>query len=582
MSKTKKNIGSLYYKEEKNVDVFTFIIHILGIVISIGTIIYNYNKNLTYSLYCGALILSALVIAMLVYFKFKFYLIGAYISILGTSLGISGVLYLEGRLSFNFLYYFAIVLSIPFLVKRNKNFIRDNNILFAIVTVIAITTIIIAPTYPTYHFLTIEDIYAKMLINSTVSLLSVVMFSIIIIYATRNFIIALLKDKKFAEEEKDKRMVALTSLGHELRTQINSINGVTQLITEQKKETKPDKDLLRKYTTILDKCNGLMLNLVNDVLDVHKIESGKFELIEQPESLDKVLTSVFNAYKNIAIAKELTLKKETCSSIANLNLIFDKVRLTQILRNLLSNAIKYTDVGTITIKTHLIEETTTHASILFKIEDTGIGISKKDHSKIFESFQQVKSESFDIYGGTGLGLSLTKTILDKMNSSIDIESDINEGSIFSFQINFLKTTQKSIAQNIDALLNDLSCLKDKNILIAEDNAVNLLYTDTLLKKHKATTFLAKDGLEAIDAVKNNADIDTILLDIEMPRLNGLEAIKKIKKLNPEQKVIAFTANIPNEDLLKKLYSYGFDDFITKPFKKEELIKTIYFNKRRAK
>lgn len=574
---TIKKKESLYQMEEKNVDSFTFIIHILAIIISLGNIAFNYTKSLKESLYFGVLIVASLAIAMLVYFKYKRYLLGAYISVLGTSIGVSGVLYLEGRLSFNFLYYFAIILSIPFLVKRDKNYVRDSYILFTIVAIIALTTLCIAPVNPTYHFLTIEDIYTKMAVNSTISLFTVVMFCVIIVYVSRNFFISFLKDKRFAVKEKDNRMIALTSLGHELRTQINSINGITQLIIEQKKELKPNKEVLKQYATILDKCNDQMLNLVNDILDIHKIESSKFELIEKPENLNSLLTKVSNEFDIIAGAKDLIFTSEIHPDITKLNLVFDKLRLNQILRNLLNNAIKYTDEGTISLKAHIIGNTDTKAAILFKIEDTGIGISEENYSKIFESFQQIKSEGSDIYGGTGLGLSLTKTILDNMESTIKIDSKVNKGSRFSFKIDFHKTSQNTENQNIETIINNKNCLNGKNILIADDNKVTLLYADTLLKNHKARTFLANDGLEAIELAKKNIEIDIILLDIEMPKLNGLDAIKEIKKINPNQTVIAFTANIPNEELLKKLYSCGFDDFITKPFKKEELVKTIYQN-----
>lgn len=577
MEKATERKKNLYEKEEKNVEPFTFTIHILAIVITLINIAYNYSKDLIESLYFGVVIVVSLVVAMFVYFKYKKHLLGACISVIGASIGVSGTLYLEGRLSFNFLYYFAIILSIPFLVKRTKSYVQNNYILFSIVAIIAVLTLFIAPTDPSYSFLTTKDMYTKMIINSTTSLLTVVLFSVIIVYVSRNFFISFLKDKRVAEKEKDKRMVALTSLGHELRTQITSINGIAQLIIEQKKEVKPNKDLLEKYANILDKCNYQMLNLVNDVLDVHKIESGKFELIEKPESLNNLLIDIANQYTLSANTKGIIFNTEIDPNIAHLNLVFDKMRLQQIFSNLLINAIKYTDKGIVSLKALPVEETETKASILFKIEDTGIGISEENYSKIFESFQQIKSESADIYGGTGLGLSLTKTILDNMNSTIEIESNVNKGSIFSFQVDFSKTSEKSIAPNIETIMDNKYCLKNKNVLVADDNKVTLLYADTLLKNHKANTFLAKDGIEAVEIAKANKNIDIILLDIEMPKLNGLQAIEQIKALNPNQIVIAFTASIPNEELLKELNTYGFDNFITKPFKKEELIKAIYTN-----
>tara|TARA_R110002049_G_scaffold55735_5_gene154356 strand:+ start:13839 stop:15620 length:1782 start_codon:yes stop_codon:yes gene_type:complete len=577
MRKLIANDSSPYVKEEKNIDVFTFIIHITAIIFSALNMLVNYQKGLTESICFDAFIITAIVIAMIVYFKHKKFVLGAYISVLGTTIGVSGALYFEGRLSFNFLYYFAIILSIPFLIKRNNYFIRDNFILFITVSVIATIAIFIAPVYPKYAFVTADDIYFKMILNSTISLLITVMLMVFAVYVSRDYFISFLKDKKFAVKEKDKRLIALTSLGHELRTQITSINGITQLISEQKTEPKINRELIKKYALILDNCNDQMLNIVNDVLDIHKIESGKFELLEKPENLNLLLSSIASEFNLLADNKGLNFKREITPEITNLNIDFDKMRLAQIFKNLLSNAIKYTDTGEINLKVELIEETDTKASVLFKVEDTGIGISETDYSKIFESFQQIKSESADIYGGTGLGLSLTKTILDKMQSKIIIERNVDKGSIFSFTIDFNKTTQEHLRKNIENIINNPCCLKDKKILVADDNKVTLLYADTLLKKHKAKTYLAKDGLEAVEIAKTHKEIDIILLDLEMPKLSGLKAIEQIKALNPNQTVIAFTANTPNEALLKKLNRYGFDDFITKPFKKETLIKAIFLN-----
>ncbi|MCX7546976.1 response regulator [Xanthomarina sp. F1114] len=579
MENIKKN---LYEKEEKYVDPFTFIIHILALAITVINIIYNYSIDHMESLYFSTLILVSVLLAMLVYFKFKKHLLGAFIFVIGTSISISGILVIEGRISFNFLYYFAIILAIPFLVKRHENYVRDNYILFSIVALIAVSTLLIAPELPMYSIIEDRDIYIKMLINSTTSFITVVMFAVIIVYVSRNFFISFLKDKKRAEKEKDNRMVALTSLGHELRTQITSINGITQLIIEQKKELKPNNELLKKYATILDTCNDQMLSLVNDVLDIHKIESGKFELIEKPESLNNLLIEIANEYVLAANAKGIFFKTEIDTKITDLNLVFDKMRLQQIFKNLLSNAVKYTDEGFISFKVIIVEETSTNVSVLFKIEDSGIGILAENYSKIFESFQQIKCENSDIYGGTGLGLTLTKTILNNMGSTIEIESNINKGSIFSFKITFDKTSIKTNIEPIKLLIQNEYCLKGKNVLIADDNKVTLLYTDTLLKSYHAKVFLANNGMEAIEIAKTHKDIDFILLDLDMPRLNGFEAIEKLKAINPNQTIIAFTASIPDEELYKKLKFYGFDDFITKPFKKEELIRTFYKNCKEAK
>lgn len=561
-----------YSNEGKKINNFALVIFLFALAATILTTSLNYLNNLEESLFFGGLIFSSLLLAMFFYFILNRRTVGTFISVIGSSLGVAGVLYFEGRISFNFIFYFAILFSTPFLIMRDKNFAKKNNTLFLIVSIIALISLLIAPTYPTYDFLKGEALYDKRMYNSVISLSSVILFSVMIVYSTTKFILMLLKEKETAETEKDKRIKALYSLGHELRTQINSINGIIQLISEQKEGEEIESVKVNEYARLLDKCNVQMLDLVNDVLDTHKIESGKFELVKKPESLSAILISTSENYKTQALKKNLEFRQNINSEILDLAVLIDKERFKQILKNLLSNAIKYTEKGFVSFNIDLCENTETTATLEFSISDSGIGISKENYSQIFESFQQIKREDTDIYGGTGLGLSLTKTILHKMDSDIAIESELGSGSTFSFVVTLEKATKSQLQTETDFLNN--KSLEGKHILIAEDNAVNMLYTSTLLEKFGITVYKAKNGQEAVDLVKTTPQLHTVLLDLEMPILNGFEAIKQIKECNASLSVIAFTASKPNEALVNNLYENGFNDFITKPFKKEDLLRVL--------
>lgn len=568
------NSNYYYSKEERHVTRFTLIIHVLAVIMALVNICFNYSLGFYNSLYAGAVIMISLTIAMLIYFGLKLQVLGSYISVIGSSIGVSMVLYLEGRISFNFLYYFPIILSVPFLVKRNKNFVKHNYILFICIAILACTTMLLSSYNPTYNNVTETVIKQKLFLNTGSSLLAIVIFGIMMAIALSRFFKTLIKDKKTAEIEKNKRLSTLYSLSHELRTQINSINGVTQLITQLDKHTTIDQITLKKYASILDTCNEDMLHLVNDVLDVHKIESGKFELFIQDYNLGNTITNICMKYNPIIAKKQLQFIKHIDPKLNALHIKMDRARIVQVLENLLQNAIKYTDEGSITLSVNIIESNATHAKIEFKVIDTGIGIKTSNFDYIFESFKQIKNNDTDIYGGAGLGLSISKTILSKMNSSINLKSQFGEGSNFSFVVDFKISNLNATIIQTKSINSLSSTIKHKTVLIAEDNNVSLLYTSTLLRKLGATVFETSNGYEAIETIQKHTTIDTVLLDLDMPECDGYEAIKTMRVINPNCSIIAFTATKPDREFTKELMALGFDNYVAKPFKKEELLTAI--------
>lgn len=313
-----------------------------------------------------------------------------------------------------------------------------------------------------------------------------------------------------------------------------------------------------------------MLFLVNDLLDIHKIESGKFELTVVPRRLGEILSKTTLPFINKAKEKNIGLINEIDDSLKNIVVNIDDSRLMQVIHNLLSNAIKFTSQGYVSFSVKLVSEDLNQVSVLFKVSDTGIGISKENYNTIFDSFLQIKTNS--IYGGTGLGLAISKTIIEKMNSKIEVESTINEGSTFSFSLTLQKGSSTAVNDKIIETQNFY--FNDNTILIVEDNTVSMMYVNKLLTKHNAKTYQATNGLIAIDKVKTHNDIDLVLLDLEMPKMNGFKAIKEIKALRPELTIIAFTANIPDQHMLEQLKSLKFDDIVPKPFRKNELFSIL--------
>ncbi len=558
--------------DEKNADTITLMIIVLAIITIGCNMFINYTIDYMLSFYVGGLMIINLGIAGVLYVKFKKYTLGSYIAVFTSVIGTAIALFFEGQLSFNFTYFFAIIFSLPFLVKRNTHLLTNTYFLSISLAVIAVTTLIIAPKLPVYYPITDAILNLKLRFNTFVSLVSILLFATLFTYVISKYIFTLINDKHVAESEKDKRMRALYSLGHELRTQINSINGITQLVTELKNEADDDPEKLKNYAKILDGCNDQMLQLVNDVLDVHKIESGKLELLYQTRNLGGLLNSLTTKYKSLAIAKQLEFKEHYPTDFSNLHVRIDSYRFSQVLENLISNAIKYTEEGHIALEATTSNDTEKTVAITFSVKDTGIGISQEHFHTIFESFQKIKREDSGIYGGSGLGLALSKAILEKMNSKIHVDSTLGKGTTFSFTV----ALDKALASLNNEPLKPVKKRKpkQKNILIAEDNTVSMLYTDTILKNYGMSTYKAINGLEAIDIVKDSTPLDIVLLDLEMPKMNGYEAIKMIRKIRPRLRVIAFTASKPEKEFIDELYTLGFHDYLTKPFKKEELLDII--------
>lgn len=374
-----------------------------------------------------------------------------------------------------------------------------------------------------------------------------------------------LQDAKAKAEESDRLKTAfLQNMSHEIRTPLNAIMGFSQILPEYF----DDKESLEKFCKIiLDRGEDLLI-MINDVLNIAKIESGQltissdiFRLIDIKMQIQESFTEIIQRLQKTHIQ----LNFECNEDLLYKTIILDAGKLKQILTNLIHNAFKFTNEGSITITCSLQKEL-----LCINVKDTGIGISKEYQSKIFNRFIQVQNTG-KTHIGTGLGLSIVKGLVEHMQGIISIESETDKGTLFTISLpykeHFEVKEPKTISKKPDTLeINHL------NVLIIEDEETNAIYLQNLLQPHVKSIRITKDGLEALKVLAN-LKIDVILLDIRLPEISGYEIAEKVTQLFPKIHIIAQTAFASEQDRKKALDS-GCHDFITKPIQKEELFEKL--------
>ncbi len=373
--------------------------------------------------------------------------------------------------------------------------------------------------------------------------------------------------KKQAEIASRAKSDFLANMSHEIRTPLNGMLGMAQILE--------DTVLTDEQTTYISQINESgqgLLSLINDILDLSKIEAGKMALNTESTDLNAVIQHVVNLLRGSAMEKNLalTFSMDPCMPIF---LDADSLRLRQVLMNLVGNAIKFTEKGEVNVIVDCLEQDTELEIVKFKIRvvDTGVGISPDKLTGIFDAFSQADGSTTRRFGGTGLGLSITKRLVDMMRGTVHVESVLGQGS--SFELLFIWSTVPAPEVVADKLLvRDLEELQG-NILLVEDNPVNLKVAETMLSKWGHTVETAFDGSEALELLKNKK-YDAVLMDVQMPKMNGYEVTKQFRLF--EQKlerkptpVIAITANALKYDQ-ERCAASGMDDFIAKPVRKAEL------------
>jgi two-component system sensor histidine kinase/response regulator len=375
----------------------------------------------------------------------------------------------------------------------------------------------------------------------------------------------LISAKELAEKASKFKSDFLSIMSHEIRTPMNAVIGTTNLLISD--EPRPEQ---MEYLNILKFSGENLLAIINDILDYNKIEAGKLELNGHTFDIHAVVQKIKRSFYARAVEKKLELELTIDEAIPEL-LVGDQIRLSQILNNLIGNAIKFTSKGTIDIKLFAERANSKGVTIKFTIADTGIGIAPENLRIIFDPFMQEPTVKNTDNGGTGLGLAITKRLLELHNSDITVISQPDIGTTFTFAINFKlpKKKEKELANKIPAspMLN----LHGMNILVVDDNAMNLLIASKFLTKWQARVHEALNGQIAVNMVNNNK-YDLIIMDLQMPVMDGFEATEVIKKAHPQLPIIALTADAMPETYAKALAA-GMNDYLTKPF-----IPSVLFDK----
>jgi len=465
--------------------------------------------------------------------------------------------YVQGNSQGAYLYLFPFVMAMIFFLRVRKN--------DAVVTTFIIGTtlnlLVIVLLFPLHSL--IEPVsdpigYNHLVLNIIINFLLVIVFFY--------FVLRLLdaKEKKVHKAAAAKARF-MSNMSHELRTPLNAIIGTTHLLIQ-------DNELLQHtdHFKVLKNSSEHMLQLVNEVLDFSKLDEGKLEFMNEPFDLTYTLRQAADSFTSLVKQKNIALNIKIDPQLIGRKLVGDEMRLKQVFLNLLSNAVKFTDRGSVTLQAQIRNLTKTAAELYFEVADTGIGIATEKYQVIFESFTQADAETTRKYGGSGLGLSICKELLKKMGGDLQVSSEPEKGSSFYFTLILpfqqqINTTPKETGRG----LKNLSGVK---ILLAEDNAVNMKIALRFLLSWAANVHTAENGKIAWELFQQQS-YDLLLIDLEMPLMDGKQLLAEVRKVDKNIPAIAFTAAV-YENMYADLQQHGFNGYLHKPFRPDEMHRSI--------
>ncbi|RTE52300.1 response regulator [Arenibacter aquaticus] len=381
-------------------------------------------------------------------------------------------------------------------------------------------------------------------------------------YINAQYYSKIYNQREEAIEASNSKSRFLSMMSHEIRTPLNAVIGLSHILGD----TNPRKDQEQNIEA-LNYSGKILLNLLNNVLDFSKMESTKIELDPIPTNIMAAVKQIKKIHEPSCIRKGITLKLAIDEEIPLVWL--DVVRFNQVINNLVSNAIKFTDEGTVTLK--IAKRSLADETIILSTEiiDTGIGIPKDQQEKIWQAFTQASSSTNRLYGGTGLGLPIVKSIVEAMGSKMEIDSEKGLGSRFYFDLNLKLATNQELER---ASYKKEHQLNGKRILLVEDNQINVMVGKQILEKAKLEVDVAYDGLEAVEKVREK-EYDAVLMDIQMPHMDGYSASKEIRKFNTTIPILALSASVFME-VKSKILESGMNGFIFKPFDPNGLLDKI--------
>jgi len=388
----------------------------------------------------------------------------------------------------------------------------------------------------------------------------------------------LIKAKEKAEESDRLKTAFLANMSHEIRTPMNGILGFAGLLKEGKLTGEERYD----YISLIEKSGARMLNILNDIISISKVESGRLEVNISETNINEQIKFIYDFFKLEAEQKGISLSCKNPFSVDDIFVKTDSDLLYAVLTNLVKNALKFTGEGAIEFGYNLKsvnssgdgEEQKESAELEFFVKDTGIGISEERKELIFERFRQGSELLTRNYEGAGLGLSIAKAYVEKLGGKIWVESEFGKGSVFYFTIPYHIAKLKKEKNNfVDTVINEGSKIKNLKILVAEDDEISLKLISIVIKPFCKEIIKARSGIDAVEACRNNPDIDAVLIDIKMPEIDGYEATKEIRRMNKDVVIIAQTAFGLTGDR-EKAIDAGCNDYILKPINQQILVELM--------
>jgi hypothetical protein len=531
--------------------VFSFLCSLMGII---GTII---NLALDLSGFTIAVTLSITLTFAFLYLYSRSrnnYFISKYAII------IIGIIVLTVQWFINYgstgpiLYLFVVLQSfiIVFFTKREKLFLSF--FVFADVT---------ALFYIEYRYPSLIGNYASTtdrLIDIYTGLLIYLLLSILLLNLAMRFYI---RQKEEAQRADKLKSSFLANMSHEIRTPMNGILGFAEILREPNLTGEEQQECI----SVIEKSGARMLSIINDIIDISKIESGLMKVETKVMNVNEQIHDIYTFFKPETDKKGIHLSFVNSLPSNESVIITDAEKLYAIIVNLVKNAIKYTNKGTIEFG-YTKNSDSVPASLLFHVKDTGIGIPKDRHDAIFERFVQADIHDQQAYQGAGLGLSISKAYVEMLKGKISVESEPGKGSIFQFTIPYLVPEEKDLTKKDTKDAEKKETLSLKILIVEDDEASEILITNAV-KNISKEILKVKTGRDTIDTCLKHRDIDLILLDIQIPVMNGYEAAKEIRKFNKDVIIIAQTAYALTGDRDKALLA-GCNDYISKPVNKAAL------------